>query len=94
VLLIDGRVNYWTSTPPLDPCIVETSEQYNDGNWHYLTALYSMAECSINVDGEIRNNSVASELSLPAVNSDVYIGGAPIFTSRYTGILYMLCCTL
>ena len=66
--------------------MVETTEQYNDGNWHYLTALYSMAECSINVDGEIRNSTVASELSLPAANSDVYIGGAPTFRSRY------ICC--
>jgi len=62
-------------------CEVSTTQQYDDGMWHQLTALYSRGECSIIVDNEIVTVS-NSELRIPSQDGNDYIGGAPLFNGR------------
>ena len=62
-------------------CQVNTTQRYDDGMWHLLTALYSRGECSITVDNEIVTVS-NSELVIPRQDGDDYIGGAPLFNDR------------
>ena len=76
---MDGQV--WYRIPGLiSECEVNTTQRYDDGTWHYLTALFSGGNCSITVDDEVVTRST-SESIIPQIDNN-YIGGAPLFAGR------------
>ena len=77
---MEGQVWYQISGV-VSRCQLNTTQQYNDGIWHQLTALYTGGECSLTVDDEVVTDS-NSELIIPTQDGNDYIGGAPVFAGR------------